>query len=120
MPNVADRYFEDFKTGDIIALEPYPVTHRDVLEFAAEFDPQPLHLDHRAAGDNMLGELAASGWHTCAMVMAMIMATATGITMFSHGHHAMATGMLMAIALALTIAPAMAMTLAIHGHNTGW
>ena len=65
------RYFEDFTVGLVIALKPYRVTRAEVIDFASQFDPQPIHLDDKAAAKNMLGGLAASGWHTCAMVMRM-------------------------------------------------
>lgn len=50
----------------------YRVTREEVLEFASKYDPQPFHLDDAAAAANpIFGRLAASGWHTCAMVMRM-------------------------------------------------
>jgi acyl dehydratase len=66
------RYFEDFEAGQEYPLAPYPVTRAEIIAFAAEYDPQPFHLDERAAADTMLGGLAASGWHTCAIFMRMM------------------------------------------------
>jgi acyl dehydratase len=66
------RYFEDFKPGEQLPFGPYEVTRAEIVAFAAEFDPQPFHLDEAAAAGTMLGGLAASGWHTCAMFMRMI------------------------------------------------
>lgn len=43
----------------------------EMLAFAAEFDPQPMHLDEAAARDSMLGGLAASGWYVCCVLMRM-------------------------------------------------
>jgi len=40
--------------------------------FAAEFDPQPFHLDEDAAKGSLFGGLAASGWHTAAMTMRLL------------------------------------------------
>src|SRR6185437_16516292 len=40
--------------------------------FAAEFDPQPMHLDEAAARETLLGGLGASGWHVCCLVMRLI------------------------------------------------
>jgi acyl dehydratase len=48
------------------------VTRAEILAFAAEFDPQPFHLDEAAAADSLLGGLAASGWHSCALFMRML------------------------------------------------
>lgn len=42
-----------------------------MVAFAAEFDPQPFHLDEAAARETMLGGLAASGWHSCCILMRM-------------------------------------------------
>lgn len=66
------RYFEDFSAGEELPFGPHTVTRAEIVAFAAEFDPQPFHLDERAAADTMLGGLAASGWHTCALFMRMV------------------------------------------------
>ena len=66
------RYFEDFHAGQEFPFGPHPVTRAEIVAFAAEFDPQPFHLDEKAAADSLLGGLAASGWHTCAMFMRMM------------------------------------------------
>ncbi|MBL8573544.1 MAG: MaoC family dehydratase [Hyphomicrobiaceae bacterium] len=66
------RYFEDFRLGDRIPLAAYTVSRDEVLEFAAEYDPQPMHLDDSAGEASLLAGLGASGWHTCAMFMRMM------------------------------------------------
>jgi acyl dehydratase len=43
------------------------VTAEEIKAFAAEFDPEPMHLDEEAARASLVGGLCASGWHTCAM-----------------------------------------------------
>jgi acyl dehydratase len=65
-------YFEDFAPGSIAEFGPRSVTREEIIAFAAEFDPQPFHLDEDAARASMLGGLAASGWHTCSILMRMI------------------------------------------------
>jgi acyl dehydratase len=45
------------------------VTREEIKRFAAEFDPQPYHLDEAAAEQSPLKGLAASGWHMAAMAM---------------------------------------------------
>ncbi len=50
----------------------YEVTREEVLEFAHKFDPQPFHLSDEEAAKTHFGRLAASGWHTAAMTMAVI------------------------------------------------
>jgi acyl dehydratase len=66
------RYFEDFEAGQEYPFGPHPVTRQEIVAFAAEFDPQPFHLDEAAASDTLLGGLAASGWYTCALFMKMV------------------------------------------------
>ncbi len=65
-------YFEDFETGSVAQSPAKLVTREEIIAFASEFDPQPMHLDEEAARATMLGGLAASGWHTCAMSMRML------------------------------------------------
>jgi acyl dehydratase len=69
---VPKRYFEDFSVGQVAELGPRLVTREEIVTFAGQFDPQPMHLDDEAAKHSMLGGLAASGWHTCAIMMRMI------------------------------------------------
>jgi acyl dehydratase len=64
--------FEDVVAGSVTEMGPRLITAEEIVAFAAEFDPQPMHLGDeggRAAG---LGGLIASGWHTCAILMRMI------------------------------------------------
>jgi len=65
-------YFEDFSTDWTAEYGPRRVTREEIVGFAAQYDPQPMHLDEEAARQTMLGGLAASGWHTCAIMMKMI------------------------------------------------
>ena len=64
-------YWEDFPLGSVREFGAMPVTRDAVLAFAAQFDPQPFHLDDAAAEKSLFGKLSASGWHTCAMTMRM-------------------------------------------------
>jgi acyl dehydratase len=68
------RYFEDIKVGDRASFGSYAVTREEVLEFARKYDAQPFHLSDEAAAKTHFGRLAASGWHTCSMTMAMFVA----------------------------------------------
>ena len=65
-------YFEDFSPGWKAEYGPRRITREEMIEFASQFDPQPMHLDEEAAAKTMLGGLGASGWHTCAFMMRMI------------------------------------------------
>jgi acyl dehydratase len=65
------RYFEDFHAGDVVRLGRRQVTRDEIVAFAREFDPQPFHVDERAAAESPFGGLIASGWHTAAMFMGL-------------------------------------------------
>jgi acyl dehydratase len=67
------RYLEDFAVGQKFggALR-IRVEEERVKSFAAEFDPQPFHLDDAAARGSIFRGLAASGWHTAAMTMRLL------------------------------------------------
>ena len=67
-------YLEDIQPGQRAAFGSYQVTREDVLAFAAKYDPQPFHLSDEGAQGTHFGRLAASGWHTTAMTMAMVVA----------------------------------------------
>jgi acyl dehydratase len=64
--------FEDFPVGRFGTFGPRHVSREEIVAFAAEFDPQPMHLDEAAAAKTMLGGLAASGWHLCSLMMRMM------------------------------------------------
>jgi acyl dehydratase len=64
--------YEDFKPGFFGSFGPRKVTRDEMIEFAREFDPQPMHLDEEAAKKTMLGGLAASGWHMAAIQIRMM------------------------------------------------
>lgn len=66
------QFYEDLEVGVAQRFGAYPVTREEVIAFAQKYDPQPFHLDDAAAAATHFGRLSASGWHTCAMVMAMI------------------------------------------------
>jgi len=65
-------HWEDFQFGAVAVYGPRLVTREEIVAFAAEFDPQPMHLDEAAASATLLGGLGASGWHSCCLLMRMI------------------------------------------------
>ena len=69
---MSKRHWEDFKLGTVALYGPRLVTREEIVAFAAEFDPQPMHLDECAAAATLLGGLAASGWHSCCILMRMV------------------------------------------------
>lgn len=66
------QYFEDIEVGRKASFGHYEVTREEVIAFAQRYDPQPFHLSDEAAAETHFGRLSASGWHTCAMTMAMV------------------------------------------------
>ena len=65
-------YFEDLVLGEETLFGHYDVTREEVLDFARKYDPQPFHLSDEEAAKTHFGRIAASGWHTTAMTMAVI------------------------------------------------
>ncbi len=65
-------YFEDVEPGTKSAFGRYEVTREEVIEFATKYDPQPFHLSDEEATKTHFGRVAASGWHTTAMMMRML------------------------------------------------
>ncbi len=66
------QYYEDIEPGSTDRFGAYAVTREEVIDFASKYDPQAFHLDDEAAKQTYFGRLSASGWHTCAMTMAML------------------------------------------------
>lgn len=75
-------YLEDLHVGQRFTSGVYPVDEDRLKSFAAEFDPQPFHLDRAAAQASIFGGLAASGWHTAAITMRLMV---TGGVPFAAG-----------------------------------
>lgn len=65
-------YFEDFPVGRRFDFSNRDVSADEIIAFAREFDPQPMHVDETAGKASILGGLSASGWHTSAMMMRML------------------------------------------------
>jgi acyl dehydratase len=66
------QYFEDFAPGQKFVSGRLTIDAAAIKSFAAEYDPQPFHLDEAAARGSVFGGLAASGWHTAALTMRLI------------------------------------------------
>jgi len=68
---VSKLFWEDFHPGQIFEHGPRRITREEIIEFASEFDPQPMHIDEVGARSTMVGALCASGWQSCCMLMRM-------------------------------------------------
>src|SRR5260370_930849 len=75
-------YLDDLRVGQRFTSESYVMEAARIKEFAAEFDPQPFHLDEAAAEASVFKGLAASGWHTAAAAMRLLV---TGGLPFANG-----------------------------------
>ncbi len=65
-------YLDDLEIGSETYFGSCQVSREEVIAFAERYDPQPFHLSDEAAAKTHFGRIAASGWHSCAMTMAMI------------------------------------------------
>jgi len=68
-------YLDDLHVGQKFSSGTYRMDEARIKSFAAEFDPQPFHLDEEAARHSVFGKLAASGWHTAAATMRLLVAS---------------------------------------------
>ena len=75
MDQLNERYLEDFAVGQTFGSGRLRIDGERALAFAAEFDPQPFHLDEAAARRSIFGGLSASGWHTAAVTMRLLVET---------------------------------------------
>ena len=70
---MTQRFLEDFAVGQTFGGSGrIQIDTERIKSFAAEFDPQPFHLDERAADGSIFKGLAASGWHTAALTMRLL------------------------------------------------
>jgi acyl dehydratase len=67
-------FFEDIKVGLRRELGSFTFTPELIKKFAAQFDPQPFHLDEEAGRQSLFGGLAASGWHVGSVCMKLLVA----------------------------------------------
>ena len=72
---LSEHYLEDFAVGQTFSSGRLRIEEERLLAFAAEFDPQPFHLDEAAARQSFFGELTASGWYTAAVSMRLLLET---------------------------------------------
>ena len=65
-------YLEDLEVGRRFSSATHVVDEAQIKAYAAQFDPQPFHLDDAAARATLFGGLAASGWHTASITMRLL------------------------------------------------
>lgn len=69
---MTEHYLEDYAPGQVYGSRKLQIDGERIKTFAAEFDPQPFHLDDNAAQASIFAGLAASGWHTAALTMRLL------------------------------------------------
>jgi acyl dehydratase len=69
---MSERYLEDFVVGQTFGSGRLRIDEEQAKAFAAEFDPQPFHLDEEAARESIFSGLAVSGWYTAALTMRLL------------------------------------------------
>lgn len=62
-------FLDDLEVGQSWCGGPIEMTEADIVRFAREYDPQPMHIDTAAAASGRFGGIIASGWHVAALVM---------------------------------------------------
>src|SRR5438445_4456319 len=82
MSEVQQLYLDDLHVGQRFMSGSQLMETARIKEFAAEFDPQPFHLDEAAAEASLFKGLAASGWHTASVAMRLLV---TGGLPFANG-----------------------------------
>jgi acyl dehydratase len=65
-------YFEGMQVGRHFNTGSIVLEEARMIEFAREFDPQPMHTDPEAAGRSIFGGLIGSGWYTAALTMRLV------------------------------------------------
>jgi acyl dehydratase len=68
---IDDRWFEDYAPGEVYEYGHVAVTEDEIVTFARQFDPQPIHTDRAFAAAGPFGGLIASGWHTAGLFTRM-------------------------------------------------
>lgn len=69
---MAEKFFEDISVGDKIKTATRKITRDEIIAFAKEYDPQPMHLTDEGGQNSLFGELVASGWHTFTLTMRLV------------------------------------------------
>ena len=72
-------YLDDIQVGQRFSSASQAVDAAQIKAFAAQFDPQPFHLDEQAACNSIFAGLAASGWHTAAITMRLLVTSGAPI-----------------------------------------
>ncbi len=67
------RYAEDYRPGEVFDLGSHQITETEIIEFARQYDPQPMHVDKEYAARSHFGGLISSGWLTALILFRMML-----------------------------------------------
>ena len=62
-------FLEDLEVGQIYELGSRSLSEKEIIAFAELYDPQPFHLDSKAAAGTIYRGVIASGWQTACIFM---------------------------------------------------
>jgi acyl dehydratase len=65
-------YFEDYVPGRTVDCGTFSVDEEQIIAFARDYDPQPFHVDPKAAAEGPYGGIIASGWQTTSLMMRQV------------------------------------------------
>lgn len=74
-PASSGLFLDDLYVGQRFSSRSHTIDEAQIKAFAAQFDPQPFHLDEATARPTFFKKLVASGWHTTAVTMQLLVKT---------------------------------------------
>lgn len=63
---MSGKFFEDFRVGEKFLTKEKTLSAEEIMGFARLYDPQPFHVDEKAAAASPYGGIIASGFQTVA------------------------------------------------------
>lgn len=74
-------YWEDLHVGQVFETAKKTLNKEEMIAFAKEYDPQPMHLTDEGGAASMFGQYIGSGWQTlCTTIRLMVEAKPLGDT----------------------------------------
>ena len=70
-PDIA-RFYEDVVVGERTRTGSFTFTRESIVEFATQYDPQPMHLSEAGGKASFFKAQVASGWQTVGITMRMM------------------------------------------------
>ena len=73
------QYLDDLAINAPFPCGSFTLTRAEIIAFAQLYDPQPFHLDDKAAEKSYFGRLCASGLHTQGMAIGLMVRAITNV-----------------------------------------